>query len=51
MTAHKEFHDLDPVFLKSKMNTPIVIDSKCIVDQQISKNAGLVYRGIGRGKI
>ena len=51
VTAHKEFHDLDPVFLKSKMKTPIVIDSKCIIDQQASKNAGLIYRGLGRGKI
>jgi len=51
VTAHKEFHDLDPTFLKSKMKTPIVIDSKCIIDQQASKNVGLVYRGLGRGKI
>ncbi len=51
VTAHKEFHDLDPAFLKSKMKNPIVIDSKCIIDQQASKNVGLVYRGIGRGKI
>lgn len=51
VTAHKEFHDLDPTFLKSKMKTPIVIDCKCIIDQLASKNAGLVYRGLGRGKI
>jgi len=51
VTAHKEFHDLDPTFLKSKMRTSIVIDSKCIINQLASKNAGLVYRGLGRGKI
>ena len=51
VTAHKEFHDLDPIFLKSKMKTSIVIDSKCIINQLASKNAGLVYRGLGRGKI
>jgi len=51
VTAHKEFHNLDPVFLKSKMRTSIVIDTKCIIDQHSSKNAGIVYRGIGRGKI
>ena len=51
VTAHKEFHDLDPTFLKSKMKTAIVIDSKCIINQLASKNAGLVYRGLGRGKI
>ena len=51
VTAHKEFHDLDPTFLKSKMKTAIVIDSKCIINQLASKNAGLVYRGLGRVKI
>ena len=51
VTAHKEFHDLDPTFLKSKMKTPIVVDSKCIIDQQASKNVGLVYRGLGRVNI
>ena len=51
VTAHKEFHDLDPTLIKSKMKTAIVIDSKCIINQLASKNAGLVYRGLGRGKI
>jgi len=50
-TAHKEFHDLEASFLKSKMQTPIVIDSKCIINQFDAKKAGLIYRGIGRGKI
>jgi len=50
-TAHREFHDLDPLFLKSVMKTPIVIDSKCIINQYDAKKAGLIYRGIGRGKI
>lgn len=51
VTSHKEFHDLDPVFLKSKMKNPIVIDSKNIIDQNLAKNTGLIYRGIGRGKL
>jgi nucleotide sugar dehydrogenase len=50
-TAHKEFHDLEPLFLKSKMKTPIVIDSKCLLNQSDAKKIGLIYRGIGRGKI
>ena len=28
VTAHKEFHDLEPTFLVSKMKTPIVVDSR-----------------------
>ncbi len=51
VTPHKEFHDLDPIFLKSNMKTLILIDSKCIIDQQASKNAGFIYRGLGRVKI
>jgi nucleotide sugar dehydrogenase len=51
VTAHKEFHNLDPIFLKSKMKNVIVIDSKCIINQQDAKNSGLIYRGLGRGKI
>ena len=50
-TPHKEFYDLKPTFLKSKMRIPIVIDSKCILDQHAAKEAGLIYRAIGRGKI
>ena len=51
VTPHNEFHNLEPSFLKSKMRTPIKIDSTRILDQLASKKAGLVYKGIGRGKI
>ena len=50
-TAHKEFHNIDPIFLKSKMKTPVVIDSKNIINQNLANQAGLIYRGIGRGKL
>lgn len=50
-TAHKEFHNIDPIFLKNKMKNPVVIDSKNIIDQELAKKAGLIYRGIGRGKL
>jgi len=49
ITSHKEFHDLEPTFLKSSIRTPIVIDSPCVIDQHAAKKAGLIYRGIGRG--
>ncbi len=51
ITAHKEFHDLEPTFLASKMKTPIVIDSRGIIDNHAAKKAGLIFRGLGRGKI
>ena len=51
VTAHKEFLDIDPTLLKSNLKTPIVIDSKCIIDQEKAKKVNLIYRGIGRGRI
>jgi len=51
ITSHKEFHDIEPEFLKLKMRTPIFIDSRCILDQHEAINAGLIYRGLGRGKL
>ena len=51
VTAHKEFHDLEPTFLKTRMKTPILIDSRGVVNQHAAKAAGLIFRGLGRGKI
>ena len=51
VTAHKEFHDLEPTFLKTRMKTPILIDSRGVVNQYAAKTAGLIFRGLGRGKI
>lgn len=51
VTAHKEFHNLEPTFLVTRMKTPIVIDSRGVIDQHAAKKAGLIYRGLGRGKV
>lgn len=51
VTAHKEFHDLEPTFLYTKMRTPIVVDSRGVMDQHAAKKANLIFRGLGRGKI
>ena len=51
ITAHKEFHNLEPIFLKTSMRMPIVIDSGRVMNQHEAIKAGLVYRGLGRGKI
>ena len=48
VTAHKEFQEIDPKIF-SKMKTPILIDSRGIIDIVSAKNAGLVFRGLGRG--
>ena len=49
LTAHKEFYDIDPTLLVSKMKTPIFIDSRGIIEIRVAKKAGLIFRGIGRG--
>ncbi len=49
ITAHNEFKNLDPVLFKTKMKTPIVIDSRGIIDMHAAKKAGIIFRGIGRG--
>lgn len=48
VTAHKEFQEIDPKIF-SKMKTPILIDSRGIIDTVSAKNASLVFRGLGRG--
>jgi len=50
VTSHKEFHDIDPKFLKSKLRNPVFIDSRCVLDHNEAINAGLIYRGLGRGR-
>ena len=47
VTAHKEFQEINPKIF-TKMKTPILIDSRCIIDISSANNAGLVFRGLGR---
>jgi UDP-N-acetyl-D-mannosaminuronate dehydrogenase len=49
VTAHEEFQDLEPAFLASKMKkTPIIVDSRGIIDSRAAKKAGTIFRGLGR---
>ena len=51
VTSHKEFFDIEPTFLSSKTKNLVVIDSRGIMDKHAAKKAGLIFRGLGRGKI
>ena len=51
ITAHDEFRDLSPSLLASKMKTPVIVDSRGLFDPLAVKKAGLIFRGIGRGRI
>jgi len=48
VTAHKEFQEINPKIFR-KMKTPILIDSRGIIDTVSANNVGLVFRGLGRG--
>jgi len=48
ITAHKEFQEINPKIF-TKMKTPILIDSRGVVDISSANDAGLVFRGLGRG--
>ena len=50
VTAHDEFRDITPSLLVSKMKTPVIIDSRGLIDAAAAKKAGLIFRGIGRGR-
>jgi UDP-N-acetyl-D-mannosaminuronate dehydrogenase len=51
VTAHEEFKDIKPEYFSSKMRSPILIDTRGIMDINAVKKVGLVFRGLGRGKI
>jgi len=49
VTAHSEFKKIDPSLLAAKMRSRVIIDARGIIDINIAKKAGLIFRGIGRG--
>jgi UDP-N-acetyl-D-mannosaminuronic acid dehydrogenase len=48
-TKHKEYVKLDLKWLKSKLATPILIDGRNAFSVDAAANAGLTYRGVGKG--
>lgn len=49
ITAHKEFQNLEPSLFVAKMQTPVIVDTRGVIDTHLAKKAGVIYRGIGRG--
>ena len=49
VTAHDEFKNIDPKILFNKMNTPIFVDTRGVMNIESAKKSGLIFRGIGRG--
>ena len=50
VTAHKEFKKITPSIF-SQMKNPILIDTRGIIDPADAKQARLIFRGLGRGKL
>ena len=51
VTAHNEFQNIKPEYFASKMKSPIVVDTRGIIDIHSAKKSKLIFRGLGRGKI
>ncbi len=49
VTEWKEFRTLDPIEVKQRMKGAIIFDGRNIYDPTVLNEAGLTYRGIGRG--
>lgn len=50
VTAHKEFYDLKPSYIASKIQMPVIIDTKRIFDTDDAKKSKLIFRSLGTGK-
>ena len=48
VTDHKEFKNLD-ISIFNQMKSPILIDSRGIIDPTSATNNNLIFRGLGRG--
>ena len=51
VTAHSEFKNIEPEYFLSKMKSPIIVDTRGIIDMHAAMKAGLIFRGLGRGRI
>ena len=49
VTAHDEFKNIKIKSITEKMKTPIFIDTRGIIDKDLAKSVGVIFRGIGRG--
>lgn len=50
VTAHKDFENIGAEYFAAKMKTPILVDTRGIIDMHAARKAGLIFRGLGRGR-
>jgi len=51
ITKHREYYSLDLKKIASTMRTPIIIDGRDVINPKSAKEAGFMYRGIGKGDV
>jgi len=48
VTKHKEYQNLDLQSLKTKMNTPIIVDGRNIYQKEECERLGFIFKGVGK---
>lgn len=49
VTAHSEFEKINSEYFRTKMKSPVLIDTRGLIDMYEAKKAGIIFRGLGRG--
>lgn len=49
VTAHRQYKDIDLMWLKEAMKTHVIIDGRNFFDGDVVRNAGFIYKCIGKG--
>ena len=49
VTKHREYYDLDLERAAKLMRTPVMVDGRNVFDARVCREAGFVYRGVGKG--
>ena len=49
LTEWNEFKHLDLAAIRAAMKTPVFIDGRNVHDPEVMREAGFLYRGMGRG--
>jgi UDPglucose 6-dehydrogenase len=49
VTKHRGYYDLDLEHVAELMRTPVIVDGRNVFDAKACREAGFVYRGVGKG--
>jgi UDP-N-acetyl-D-mannosaminuronate dehydrogenase len=49
VTKHRGYYDLDLEHVAELMRTLVIVDGRTVFDAKVCREAGFVYRGVGKG--